>query len=135
MPCGDFNTVFDRALDRLGFDPSDSSHKSTSALHGLFDACCVIDIFRYLHPSTPGLTWTKLNGALASCIDLVSIPFLWVFSVSAYSVVPRPFSDHYVIQVSLAVPDIIPSGPGLWKLNTTSMSIWFPTSGRHGVVP
>ena len=33
--CGDFNTVFDRALDRRGSDPSDTSRESTSALRGL----------------------------------------------------------------------------------------------------
>ena len=74
--CGDSNTVFDRALDRRGLDPSDSSRESTSALRGLFDACCVVDIFRYLHPSTPGFTWTKWNGALALRIDFVGILFL-----------------------------------------------------------
>lgn len=116
--CGDFNTVFDRALDRRGLDPSDSSRESTSALRGLFDACCVVDIFRYLHPSTPGFTWTKWNGALALRIDLVGIPFLWVSSVSACSVVPCLFSDHCGVQLSVAVPDIILPGPGLWKLNT-----------------
>ena len=116
--CGDFSTVFDRALDRRGSDPSDTSRESTSALGGLFDACSVVDIFRYLHPSTPGFTWSKWNGALASRIDLVGIPSQWVSSVSACSVVPCPFSDHCEVQVSVTVPDIIPSGPGLWKLNT-----------------
>ena len=114
--CGDFNTVFDRALDRRGSDPSDTSRESTSALRGLFDACSVVDIFRYLHPSTPGYTWSKWNGTLASRIDL--IPSQWVSSVSACSVVPCPFSDHCGVQASVTVPDSIPSGPGLWKLNT-----------------
>ena len=116
--CGDFNTVFNRALDRRGSDPSDSSHASTSALRGLFNKCCVVDIFRYLHPSRPGFMWTKWNGALASRIYLVSIPSLWVSSVSACSMVPCPFSDLCGVQVSVTVPDIILSGPGLWKLNT-----------------
>lgn len=116
--CGDFNTVFDRALDRRGSDPSDTSRESTSALRGLFDACSVVDIFRYLHPSTPGYTWSKWNGTLASRIDLVGIPSHWVSSVSACSVVPCPFSDHCGVLASVTVPDSIPSGPGLWKLNT-----------------
>ena len=116
--CGDFNTVFDWALDRCGSDPSDTSRESSSALRGLFDACSVVDIFRYLHPSTPGFTWSRWNGALASRIDLVAIPSQWVSSISACSVVPCPFSDHCGVQVSVTVPDIIPSAPGLWKLNT-----------------
>ena len=92
--CGDFSTVFDRALDRRGSDPSDTSRESTSALRGLFDACSVVDIFRYLHPSTPGFMWFKWNGALALRINLVGIPCQWVSFVSACSVVPCPFSDH-----------------------------------------
>ena len=61
-------------MDRRGSDPSDSSRESTSALRGFFCVCCVVDIFRYLHPSTPGFTWTKWNGALASLINLLGIP-------------------------------------------------------------
>ena len=33
---GDFNTVFDRALDRSGSDPMDSSRESSSSLLNLF---------------------------------------------------------------------------------------------------
>ena len=116
--CGDFNTVFDRALDRRGSDPSDSSRESTSSLRGLFDACCVVDIFRYLHPSTPGFTWTMWNSTPALCIDFIGIPFLWVSSVLACSVVPCPFSDHCGVQVSVTVPGIVLPGPGLWKFNS-----------------
>lgn len=47
---GDFNTVFDRSLDRYGSDPADSSRESSVRLSGLFDACCVVNIWRDLHP-------------------------------------------------------------------------------------
>ena len=50
---GDLNTVFSRALDHRGSDPSDSSRESTVSLSGLFDACCVVDIWRYLHIQPP----------------------------------------------------------------------------------
>ena len=43
---GDFNTVFDRSLDRAGSDPSNSSRESSSSLLNLFDSCCVIGIWR-----------------------------------------------------------------------------------------
>ena len=36
--CGDFNTVFDRGLDRSGSDEDDSSSESTPSLIRLFDA-------------------------------------------------------------------------------------------------
>ena len=116
--CGDFNAVFDRVLDRRRSDPSDQSRESSVSLQSLFDACCVLDTFRYLHPLTPGLTWTKWNGSLASRIDLVGIPFSWVPSVMSCSGLPCPSSDHYGVLTSLSIPDSIPPGPGLWKFNT-----------------
>ena len=63
---GDFNTVFDHSVDRVGSDPSDSSRESSSSLQGLFDASCVTDIWSYLHPSSSGFTWTRWNSSLAS---------------------------------------------------------------------
>lgn len=56
---GDFSTVFDRSLDRAGSNPSDSSRESSSSLQNLFDSCCVIDIWRYVHPLASGFTWTR----------------------------------------------------------------------------
>ena len=116
---GDFNSVFDRALDRFGSDPSDSSRESSASLSSLFDSCCVIDIWRYLHPSVSGFTWTRWNGALASRIDLFGVPYVWVPSVSSCDIVPCPFSDHCAVLLSVTVPDVVPPGPGLWKLNTS----------------
>ena len=65
---GDFNTVFDRQIDRRGSDPLDSSRESSASLEALFDACCVVDIWRYLHPGSVGFTWTRWDGSLASRI-------------------------------------------------------------------
>ena len=56
---GAFNSLFDRALDCFGSDPSDSSRESFASLLSLFDSCCVIDIWRYLHPNVSGFTWTS----------------------------------------------------------------------------
>lgn len=116
---GDFNTVFDRALDRFGSDPLDSSRESSSSLLNLSDSCCVIDIWRYLHPNASGFTWTRWNGALASHIDLFGVPYVWVPSVSFCDIVPCPFSDHCAVLLSVVVPDVVPPGPGLWKFNSS----------------
>ena len=116
---GDFNTVFDRSLDRHGSDPADSSRESSSSLGALFDASCVIDIWRYLHPSSSRFTWSRWNGSLASRIDLIGVPYVWVSSVLSCDILPCPFSDHCAVLLSVSVPDVIPPGPGLWKLNTS----------------
>ena len=117
--CGNFNTVFDRSLDRTGSVVSDTSRESTSILSRLFDDCCVIDIWRYLHPSSSGYTWMHPDGSVFSPIDLVGCPYVWVPSVSSCEIIPCPFSDHCAVLLCVTVPDVVPPGPGLWKLNTS----------------
>ena len=92
--CGDFNTVFDRALDRSGSAVDDTSCESNAALSRLFDSCCAIDIWRYLHPSSSCFAWSRWNGQFSSRIDLIGCPYVWVSSVSSCDVLPCPFSDH-----------------------------------------
>ena len=116
---GDFNTVFDRVKDRRGSDPLDSSRESSACLVAFFDACCIIDIWRYLYPDSAEFTWTRWDGSIASRIDLCGVPYVWVSSVSSCGVVPCPFSDHCALLLSLSGPDAVPPGPGLWKLNTS----------------
>ena len=118
--CWDFNSVFDRALDHFGSDPSDLSWESSASLLSLFYSCCVIDMWRYLHPNDSGFTWTRWNGALASRIDLFGVPYVRVPSVSCCDIVPCPFSDHCAVFLSVVVSDVVPPGPGLWKLNTST---------------
>ena len=116
---GDFNCVFNRAQDRRGSDPYDYSRESSSTLSHLFDACCITDIWRYLHPSSPGFTWVRWDGSLSSRIDLFGVPYAWVSSVSSCSVFVCPFSDHRAVSVTISLPDAIPPGPGFWKLNVS----------------
>ena len=116
---GDFNAVFDRSMDRQGSDASDSSRESSSSLANLFLECCVIDIWRYVHPSVPGYTWTRWNGSLAFRIDLFGVPYVWVPSISSVSVLPCSFSDHCAVLLSVNIPDAAPPGPGFWKLNAS----------------
>ena len=119
---GDFNTVFDRSKDRRGSDPLDSGRESSARTKALFDSCCVVDIWRYLHPDSFSFTWTKWDGSIASRIDLCGVPYVWVSSVSTFDIVPCPFSDRCALSLSLSVPDVVPPGPGLWKLNTSILA-------------
>ena len=119
---GDFNSVFDRSLDRRGSSPLDSSRESSVRLRALFDTCCVVDIWRYLHPDARAFSWTRWDGSLASRIDLGGVPYVWVPSVSSCDLIPCPFSDHCALSLSLSVPDAVPPGPGLWKLNTSVLA-------------
>ena len=71
---GDFNTVFDRSLDRRGSDLFNDVRESSLALRDFFSRCCVVDIWRDLHPLTPAFTWESPDRARASRIDLIGCP-------------------------------------------------------------
>lgn len=117
--CGDFNTVLDRSLDRAGSSIDDTSCESTLALTQLFDSCCVVDIWRCLHPSTSAFTWSRWDSSLSSCIDLFGCPYPWISSVSACDILPCPFSDHCAVLFGVNVPHAVIRGSGRWKLNTS----------------
>ena len=115
--CGDFNTVLDRSMDRFASNVSDYSQESSQALAHLFESCCTIDIWRYLHPTRKQFTWSARNGSLSSRIDLIGCPVAWVPSMSSCEILPFPFSDHCAVLLSGSFPSLIPPGPGVWKLN------------------
>ena len=115
--CGDFNTVFDRSLDRRGSHPFDSSHESSVNLVNLFSRCCVTDVWRSLHPSDTIFTWLKPDGSFSSHIDLVGCPVSWLHLVSSCNIVPCPFLDHSGVVLQCAILQAIPRVPGRWKLN------------------
>lgn len=117
-----FNAVFDRCIDRAGSDPLDASRESSVALARLFDNCCCVDIWRYLHPSSSSFTWSRWDGLLSSRIDLIGCPYSWDASVSSCDIVPCPFSDHCALVFPVSIPNVIPPGPGVWKLNISVLN-------------
>ena len=117
--CGDFYAVFDRRVDHFGSAPDDTSRESSSTLAHLFSSCCVVDIWRQLHPSVPGFTWSRWDGLRSSRIDLIGCPFSWLSAVSSCDIVPCPFSDRSAVLLSSSVPQAVPLGSGLWKLNVS----------------
>ena len=119
---GDFNTVFDRSLDRRGSLVGDTSRESTVGLSHLFDSTCCVDIWRYLHPSASGFSWCQPDGLVSSRIDLIGCPYSWVASVCACDLIPCPFSHHCALVFSCNVPSVVPPAPGLWKLNYAVLS-------------
>ena len=115
--CGDFNTDLDRVPDRRGSCPFDVSRESSALLSAMFSNCCVLNIWRQRHPNDSAFTWFRPDGALASHIDLIGCPYAWVPYVSSADILPCPFSDHCALSFSWALPNSVPLGPGLWKLN------------------
>ena len=99
----------------MGSVVGDVSRESSVALGHLFSDVYCIDIWRYLHASSSGFTWTKADGSLSSRIDLIGYPYIWVASVSACDILPCPFCDHCAVVLFVSVPSVVPLGPGLWK--------------------
>ena len=120
--CGDFNSVFDRTLDRWGSCPFDYSRESSALLSGLFRDCCVLDAWRLCHPTAKSFTWSKPDGSIKSRIDLIGVPFAWAPFISSCLICPCPFSDHSIVSLSLPIPEVIARGPGRWKLNTSLLA-------------
>ena len=120
--CGDFNTVFDRNFDCSGSDSSDTWRESSAALATLFESCCCIDAWRYLHPTSAGFSWTRPDGSISSLIGLIRCPYIWVSSMSSCDFVSCPYSDHCAVLFSVFVPGIVPPVPGLWKLNASILN-------------
>ena len=108
--CGDFNTVFDHSLDRAGSSVDDTSRESTLALTRLFDACCVVDVWRCLHPLVSAFTCSRWDGSLSSHIDLFGCPFPWISSVD---ILPCPFSDHCAVLFRVNVPRVVSRGSSI----------------------
>ena len=63
--------------------------------------------------------WLSPDGSVSSRIDYIGYPYVWVSSVSSCDIVPCPFSDHCAVSLSVSVPDVVPPGPSLCKLNTS----------------
>lgn len=120
--CGDFNAVFDRSLDRRGVNLFDTSRESSLTLGDLFRDCCVIDIWRSLHPTTAAFTWLKPDGTSSSRIDLVGCPHSWLHRVDSCQILSCPFSDHSAVVLKVSIPEPIPRGPGRWKLNSSVLA-------------
>ena len=104
--CGDFNTVFDRSLDRAGSSIDDTSRERILALAQLFAS-----------PASSMFTWSRWDGSLSSRIDLFGCPYSWISHVSDCNILPCLFSDHCAVRLLVNVPQVVPRGPGRCKLN------------------
>ena len=101
---------------------SDTSRESSLALRDLFHNCCVIDIWRSLHPSTVAFTWLKPDTTFSSHIDLIECPHSWLHRIVSCEISSCPFSDHSAIILKVQIPEPIPRGRGRWKLNASVLT-------------
>ena len=114
--CGDFNAVFSQPLDRRGPVSQNPAPDSSGSLQSLFNDCCIVDIWRYLHPNMAAFTWMRSDGTLSSRIDLIGCPIPWVHCVKSCEIFPCPYSDHSAVLLVCPIPTPLLQGPGRWKM-------------------
>ena len=88
---GDFNSVFDRAIERQGSCVDNDSRESSLALVRLFTNCCCVDAWRHLFPSRPGFTTTRSDGVRSFRIELIGSPTIWAPFILFVISCPAPF--------------------------------------------
>ena len=82
----------------------DVSRESSGTLSGLFVDCCMVDVWRTLHPNSSCFTWFKRDGTLASRVDYFDRPYVWIPFVSSADILPCPFSDHCFLSLAVSIP-------------------------------
>ena len=116
--CGDFNSVMDPSRDRRNTG-GQSLTDTPDILASLFRDLSCVDMWHSCHPAQQAVTWLRSDGSRTSRIDLVGCPVSWLPLVSSCDILPCPVSDHSAVSLSLtSIPDAVPRGPGVWKLNT-----------------
>ena len=78
--------------------------------------CCLVDIWCDLHPGVSAFTWCWPNGALASHIDLIGCPYVWVPYVTSADILPYLFSNPFLLLGSSRIcghgPRVVEIEPG-----------------------
>lgn len=119
---GDFDTVFDKNLDRRSCSPLHSSHDSSDLLKSIFEKSRLLDIWRFLHPTQHSFTYRTPDHNAASRIDVIGVPVRFAPSVVSCDFLFCPHSDHSVVLLECNIPDLPSGGPSYWKLNISILS-------------
>ena len=119
---GDFNTVFDQAIDRRSSSTVLPRYDSSDLLLSIFERSRLIDIWRYLHPTQRSYSFTSAANSSASRIDIIGTPLRFTPSVRSCDILFCPHSDHSLVSLEVDIPDLPERGPSYWKLNVSVLS-------------
>lgn len=101
---GDFNTIIDTALDKMGGDPNQRTPPSSLTL--LEETLSLSDSFRYLYPQKKDTTWS--NGHIFTRIDRILISTSALSRVQKVFHNPTPYSDHKEVVLHFDSPNPLP---------------------------
>ena len=100
--CGDFNTVPDANLDRVGCN-TDSywSYSWPLSLSLLTQGMDLVDVWRQQHPFVREYTWRRPNGQQASRLDMFWISSWLLTHVQEVTILPFSVQDRFLILVGI----------------------------------
>jgi exonuclease III len=121
--CGDFNTVVDPSVDRVGCNPSSPwAYNWPISLANLTKEMDLQDVWRLRHPTDRCYTWSRMNGSQASRLDMFWLSSSLIDSVTDIGIYPYFRSDHSYVFMTFSLPSTPERGPGLWKFNSSLLS-------------
>ena len=115
---GDFNTVVNPHIDRLGGNPDSIwAYNWSDSLKNLMDTFRLKDSWRMKHPTSREYTWKRANGSQASRIDMFWIPEHLLRYIKSVEILPFFRSDHSYLYLEIDMVPPVERGPGFWKFN------------------
>ena len=118
---GDFNTVFEPALDRNASTyvrPDPSSRQLTRFV----ESNGMRALFRLLHPSDRVYKWKRPNNLQMTRIDMIFATGDLASDVDFVTITPWQWSDHSFVLASVAVLRATSRGQGFWKLDVSILN-------------
>ena len=119
--CGDWNTVLDNNLDKLGGSSTHSNSKTQRFLNDIINSHGICDVFRVTRPSEKLYTHFNKKCKTATRLDFFLIDDNLVNFPTCTTDISHGFmSDHSYISLNIQGSSIVP-GRGYWKLNNSHL--------------
>ena len=120
--CGDFNTVVDPNIDRVGCNPNSAwAYNWSPTLQNIMSTFNLCDIWREKYPQKKEFSWHRKNGTQASRLDMIWLPKNQLDRVKTIDIFPFFRSDHSYVYLEFEPPKGIERGKGLWKFNNSHL--------------
>lgn len=115
---GDFNCVFNTAIDKIGGN-LDKGSSGSKILKNIIDKYKLSDAFRFKYPNKRSVTWSSNQQSLGCRLDRFYVSKLLETGIVDSSIAPCTNSDHDFITLKLNISDSLAIGKSYWKLNNT----------------
>lgn len=118
---GDFNTVLNLSLDKIGGRPR-TNFKARDEILTLNENYNLIDIWRHKNPNTKRFTWrSNTKPVIMTRLDFFLVTYNLVSRIESVNIHASFKSDHSLISLKIK-RSVEERGPGLWKFNSSFLS-------------